>query len=109
MNQLLPFVLIPCVGYLTIFILGRIALRWSAPIKIRQAFEEKGFPITRIRRSKGWLDCGSFWRAVSTKAYEVTVIVEDGHESERFCLVRYIPIIGIARSVEIWPTETENA
>ena len=93
MKELLQFIWILCVGVLTILILGRLTLRWSAPIKIRQTFEGNGFSIIRIRRWKGWLDCGSFLGAVSTKAYDVNVKAEDGQEAERFCLVRYIPII----------------
>jgi hypothetical protein len=105
MNELLHLVLILSVGFLSVSILGRLAVHWSAHRKIRQTFEGNGFSIIRIRRSKAWLDLGSFWKAATSKGYDVTVLSKNGHESEQFCLVRHIPIIRIARSVETWPSE----
>lgn len=105
MNELLHLVLILSIGFLVVSILGRLALQWSAHRKIRQTFEGNGFSIIRIHRSKAWLDLGAFCKAATSKGYDVTVRAKDGQESEQFCLVRFTPIIRIARSVEPWPSE----
>lgn len=109
MSEFEQIVLLPYAAGLSVFFLGKLALRWSAPRKIRQTFERNGFSIIRIRRAEAWLNLGSFWRAATSAGYDVTVLDRDGHETDQFCLVRYIPIVRIARSVEIWPAEPESA
>ena len=109
MNEVQQITLTLGTGVLCMVFLGRLVSRWSAHHKIHQTFQQKGTSITRIRRFHGFLDLGSFLEAATSAGYMVTVVTHHGSEAELFCLVRYIPMIGIARSVEIWSDESTNA
>ncbi len=109
MTEVQQFALILGVVVLSPVFLGRLVLRWSARHKIHQAFEKDGASISCIRRFGGFLDLGSVLDAATSTGYVVTLVTRDGRESDLFCLVRYIPIVGFARSVEIWPKETNGA
>ncbi len=109
MSGVQQFILILGVGVISLAFLGRLVLRWSARHKIHQTFKHNGASITRIRRFEGFLDLGSVLEAATSTGYVVTVVAHDGRESDQFCLVRYIPIVGFVRSVEIWSDESTNA
>ena len=109
MNEFQQLAVISGLGVLSLFVLGRLVLRWSARHKIHQAVEQGGASVTRIRRFNGFLELGSVLEAAMSTGYVVTVVTQDGHESDLLCLVRYIPIIGFARSVEIWTNGSDNA
>ncbi len=97
------------VGILALVVLGRLALRWSARLKIREAFDQKNASIVRIRRAGGFLDSGSVLKAITSMGYMVTILTQDGRQSDLFCLVRYIPMVGFAWGVEIWSNESDKA
>jgi len=88
-------------------ILRKLLLHCSAHHKIRQSFERGGVTITRIQRFNGFLDLGSISEALTSMAYTVSVVTQDGRKSDRFCVVRYLPMLGFVHGVEIWPDESE--
>ncbi|WP_042725341.1 hypothetical protein [Chthoniobacter flavus] len=109
MNGVQQFMMVLGIGAPSVYLLSRVTLCWSSRLKIHQAFRKNGASITRIRRFDGFSDLGSVWKAATSTPYIVTVVAQDGRESDLFCLVRYIPIVGFAMSVEIWSDEFCNA
>jgi hypothetical protein len=109
MSQVQQIALIAGIGFLAFGILGRFVLRFGARRKIHRTFEESGAIVTRIRRFNGFLDLGSVSAAATGIAYVVTAVAHDGRVSDQLCLVRYIPLIGLVRSIEVWPYEPASA
>lgn len=109
MNQVRQFALILILGVFSLIVLGRLVLRWSARRRIHQAFEKDGASISRIRPIDGFLDLGSVVDAATSTGYIVTLVTRDGRKSNRHCLVRYIPIVGFARNVEVLFEDTNVA
>ena len=104
MTEVQQFILSLIAGVL---ILGRLVSRWSAHHKIQQTIQRDGAAITGIRRFDGFLDLGSVWAAIISTGYTVTIVASDGRKSDILCVVRHIPIVGLARSVENYPDESE--
>jgi hypothetical protein len=101
--------MILAIGWVSLSILGSLILHWSARHKIHQFFERRGSSISRIRRFNGFLGLGSILEAATSEAYYVTIMAQDRHESKLLCLVRYIPVVGIARSVEVLSNVSDHA
>jgi hypothetical protein len=109
MNQVPQIALVLILGAFSLNVMGRLVLRWSARRRIHQAFEKDGASIARIRRFDGFLDLGSVVDAATSTGYIVTLVTRDGRKSDRHCLVRYIPIVGFARNVEVLFEDTNVA
>ncbi len=91
-------------GVLGLTILRGFTLHESARRKLYLTLETNGARVVNIREFKRFLDLDSIWAAATSAPYRVVILERDGCESELFCLVRYIPLIGLARSVEILST-----
>ena len=109
MSTIQQFIFIACVGLVAARLLGWLTLYLSARRWIRRFFQGRGAHVTRIRAYDGFFRRGSIREAISTAPYRVWVASLGGGESEFTCFVRYIPFIGLALGVEVWPNETVAA
>jgi hypothetical protein len=99
-----------CVFLLGTKAIGMLIFRFGSRKIIHQRLEENGTRIKDIKPHTGFLDLGSIWKALTSRGYTISTVSSTGQELDVFCLVRYIPILGFVRSIEVWndPTERTN-